>query len=843
MERSGNKLRWKQDVGAEALRLGSSILLAAFVASHAVGQVPGPPIFPGGSGGNGSMAAPGVSMSVPPERAPAPAPLRAVPRASAQPPRAGEAGPGKVLIADVVVQGNRHVSTQNIMSQLKTKPGGEFTSHLVQEDVRKLMSTKQFASVDPRLENLPDGRVTVYFLIKDFPSVIQNVTYQGAKHLREDELSQITMISKGRPLSPMANKLACQAIVRRYQELGRPFASCELIKGGEAGDTEVIFSVTEGPVVKVRGIEFEGQTFVSSGVLATHVQSSKKFLGLLGGKFNAMLADNDILKLEEYYKSHGFLDVRVGRELRWTPDGREVDLVFHVREGLRYTVEKPPQVVNARSVPAEQLEQLSKVKAGQYFSESRINNDKRAIEDYIGYMGREARVTPTPVYVPETPGLVRLQYEVTERQPARVGQILIVGNERTKQNVILRQVPLYSGQVLTYPDLRVAERNLAKLNIFETSPDGNVRPTVTVLDPEGDSEFKDLLVQIQETTTGSLLFGVGVNSDAGLNGSIVLNERNFDIARLPTSLDDLISGGAFRGAGQEFRVEAVPGNQLQRYSVSFREPFLFDSPWSFGVSGYYFSRNYLEYTEERLGARFTLGRRLNQYWSLNGSVRVENIGVFDVPDGAPTDYTSVEGYNFLTAAKIGVTRDSRDSFLRATEGSLIDASFEQAFGEFTFPLVNLEFNKYFTTYQRADGSGRHVLAYRSQFSWAGENTPVYERFFAGGFRSIRGFSFRGVGPNENGFMTGGDFMFLNSLEYQIPVMANDQVYLVGFLDSGTVEPDISKIENYRVSAGFGARFVVPMMGPVPIALDFGFPIAKAPTDRNQMFQFWLGFFR
>ena len=74
-------------------------------------------------------------------------------------------------------------------------------------------------------------------------------------------------------------------------------------------------------------------------------------------------------------------------------------------------------------------------------------------------------------------------------------------------------------------------------------------------------------------------------------------------------------------------------------------------------------------------------------------------------------------------------------------------------------------------------------------------------------------------------------------------MANDQVYLVGFLDSGTVEPDISKIENYRVSAGFGARFVVPMMGPVPIALDFGFPIAKAPTDRNQMFQFWLGFFR
>lgn len=838
MERSGPKTRGKAALGP--WRTGLRLLLAATLVSQAQAQSGGPPLLPGGLGG-GPIAAPGVSVGTPPERVPSPGQLRPVPPAAAQPPRAGEAGQPRVLVADVVVQGNRHVSTQNIMSQLKTRPGVEFTSHLVQEDIRKLMATKQFATVDPRLESLPDGRVTVYFLIRDFPSVIQNVSYQGAKHLREDELNQITMISKGRPLSPMANKLACQAIVRRYHELGRPFANCELLKGGEAGDTEVVFNITEGPVVKVRSIAFEGQEFVSGGVLGTHVQSSKKFLGLFGGKFNAAMADNDILKLEEYYRSHGFLDVKVGRELRWTPDGREVDLVFHVREGLRYTVEGAPQVVNARSVPPEQLEQLSKVKAGQYYSETRINADKRTIEDYIGYMGREARVTPTPVYMPETPGLVRLQYEVAERQPARVGQVIIVGNERTKQNVILRQVPLYSGQVLTYPDLRVAERNLARLNIFETN--GDVRPTVTVLDPETDSEFKDLLVQVQETTTGSLLFGVGVNSDAGLNGSIVLNERNFDIARLPTSLDDLISGGAFRGAGQEFRIEAVPGNELQRYSISFREPFLFDSPWSFGASGYYFTRNYLEYTEERLGARFTLGRRLNQYWSVNGSVRVENVGVFQVPFGAPSAYTSAEGYNFLTGVKAGLSRDSRDSFLRATEGSLIDASFEQAFGAYTFPLFNLEFNKYFTTYERADGSGRHVLALRSQFSWAGDDTPVYERFFAGGFRSIRGFSFRGVGPSENGFMVGGDFMFLNSLEYQVPVMANDQVYLVGFLDSGTVEPDISKIENYRVSAGVGARFIVPMMGPVPIALDFGFPIVKADTDRNQMFQFWLGFFR
>ncbi|MEI6770053.1 MAG: outer membrane protein assembly factor BamA [Planctomycetota bacterium] len=753
------------------------------------------------------------------------------------------ASPGKLMIADVIVQGNRVVATQAITSQLATKPGKEYLPNVIQDDVRKLMATKQFAHIDPRIESLPDGKVNIFFLVKEFPSVVQNVTYLGAKHLTEEELGQLSLVSKGKPLSPITNKLACQAIVRRYNEQGRPFASCDLLKGGDSADKEVIFNITEGPLVKVRSVDFKGQEFVRGAVLATHIQTSKKFMGLFGGTYNSAMADADAVKLEEYYKSFGFLDVHVSRELVWTPDGKEVDLVFHVREGIRYQVQGTPQVVNLKSMPAEQIEQLSKIKGGEYFNENKINEDKKLMEDYVGYSGREMRLNPVPVFSPDVPGLVRIQYEAFERPPARVGQVFVVGNERTKQNVILRQVPLFPGQVLTYPDLRLAEKNLARLNIFETSPDGAVRPTVTVLDPDLESEFKDLLVTVQEASTGSLLFGVGVNSDAGMNGSIVLNERNFDITRVPTSLDDLMSGGAFRGAGQEFRLEAVPGTQLQRYTASFREPFLFDSLFSFGASGYYYTRRFTEYDETRAGGRFTLGRKLNQYWNANASLRIEDVGVYNIPAGAPSDYTSVQGQNFLLGLRANVTRDSRDSYLRATEGSILDLSFEQAFGAYNFPLVSVEMNKYLTMYQRADGSGRHVMALRSQFSWAGDNTPVYERYFAGGFRSMRGFQFRGVSPNTNGYMVGGDFMFLNSMEYQVPLKANDQIFMVGFVDSGTVDSNISKINDYRVSAGAGLRFVVPMLGPTPIALDFGFPIVKADTDRTQLFSFWMGFFR
>src|SRR5262249_28430628 len=150
--------------------------------------------------------------------------------------------------------------------------------------------------------------------------------------------------------------------------------------------------------------------------------------------------------------------------------------------------------------------------------------------------------------------------------------------------------------------------------------------------------------------------------------------------------------------------------------------------------------------------------------------------------------------------------------------------------------------KYFTIYQRPDGSGRHVLAARSQVAWAGTEAPVFERFYMGGFRSLRGFAFRGVGPNVDGFEVGGDFMFANSLEYQVPLTANDHFYVVGFVDSGTVESRIG-IKDYRVSAGVGARIIVPMLGPVPIALDFGFPIVRGPNDHEQLFSFYIGLWR
>ena len=126
--------------------------------------------------------------------------------------------------------------------------------------------------------------------------------------------------------------------------------------------------------------------------------------------------------------------------------------------------------------------------------------------------------------------------------------------------------------------------------------------------------------------------------------------------------------------------------------------------------------------------------------------------------------------------------------------------------------------------------------------FTGSDTPIFEKYYAGGYSSFRGFYFRGVSPVQNGYKVGGDFMALGSAEYMIPITANDNLRAVIFTDFGTVEPDVS-LEHFRLSVGAGLRVIIPAMGPAPLAFDFGFPIMKEATDRERMFSFYVGFTR
>ncbi len=756
-------------------------------------------------------------------------------------PHAGAQPASREIVADVLIVGTRQIPPEKAQQYIHTKPGMEYSAARSFDDVNRLSEARLFKSVNVRAENTPDGRLNVIYVVVEHMNLVKEIVYKHAKHVNPKDLDGLTRLRKGMPLDRTLNLLACNEIQEHLKRKGYMLANVTLEEGFDETHDRVVFNITEGPLVKVRHITFSGQEQLASAArLRTLTELSRSVLGF-SGTYNPELVDVDRQKIEEYYRANGFLNVRVSREIKLSDDLHYVDVNYHVLEGSRYRL-KDVAVEGTKSYPGPELERLVQVKRDEFYNEGKIATDVRNLTDYGGWRGSLLNVQKVVTTVPGEPGVVRVSYQVEERAPATVAQVIITGNDVTQDRVIRRVLGLYPGQTLRYPELRIAERDLARLNIFESNPELGIRPTVTVIDPDGNSPLKDILVQVKETHTGSLMLGAGVNSDNGIVGSIVLNERNFDLFRFPTSFADILEGRAFRGAGQEFRIEAVPGNQIQRYTVSFREPFLFDRPYSLSVSAYYYDRVFNEYTEGRAGGRANIGHQINKEWTVTGGVRLENVNVSRVPAGAPKDYTSVVGNNLIAAPRVAATWDTRDSYLRPTEGGILDLSYEQVFGTFTFPILNAEGSRYFTLWQRPDGSGRHVLAARSQVSWAGNDAPVFERFFAGGFRSIRGFQFRGVGPSENGYMTGGQFMFLNSLEYQLPIRANDQLYLVGFLDSGTVESKF-ELKNYRVSAGVGLRITVPMLGPVPIALDFGFPLTRTATDQTQLFSFWFGLYR
>jgi outer membrane protein insertion porin family len=198
-------------------------------------------------------------------------------------------------------------------------------------------------------------------------------------------------------------------------------------------------------------------------------------------------------------------------------------------------------------------------------------------------------------------------------------------------------------------------------------------------------------VTAQETMTGRLMFGVGINSDAGLVGQVVIDEQNFDWTRFPRGWEDIRNATAWRGAGQRMRIEAVPGTQVQRYMINFQEPYLMNTPVSMGLSGYYYNRIYSEYTDQRVGGRAALGYQFAP--DLSGSIAYRGAKINITNPIAPEleELKEVSDRNLaLHGFQLSLTHDKRDNAFLATEGHLIEMSAEQVLGSFQYPRAEVD---------------------------------------------------------------------------------------------------------------------------------------------------------
>jgi outer membrane protein insertion porin family len=254
---------------------------------------------------------------------------------------------------------------------------------------------------------------------------------------------------------------------------------------------------------------------------------------------------------------------------------------------------------------------------------------------------------------------------------------------------------------------------------------------------------------------------------------------------------------------------------------------------------------FTEWYEGRLGGRTSLGYQFpDTDLSVSGAIRYENVNLYQPIQPTPPEILADLGRSNLVGFRLGLIHDTRDSPFLATDGHYAEMSFEQVVGTFSYPRFEAEYRRYFLLHERPDTSGRHTLSWKAKVGITGNDTPVYEEYFAGGFSTMRGFNFRGVSPRTGGVAVGGDFLLLGSLEYMFPITADDMVRGVTFVDLGTVERNVTiDSKNFRVAPGLGLRVTVPALGPAPIALDFAFPVADAAGDKHRTFSFFIGFGR
>lgn len=793
---------------------------------------------------------------------------------AAPPPVAAQSSdsPAGRKISDVFVLDNSIRTTQHVLAKLQSvRKGSTFTEHGANRDVALLLATGWFApnGVEMKTSVAADDTVTVFVRVKELASVVREINFVGAQHYNESSLLDLTpQLRKGAPLNPARNRQAAAAITQKMREDGRYYATCTLTSGGSPADEVVTFSIVEGPVVRVGAVEYRGNSVrfeTGSGRLSTVAKARGPMFGfptVITPTFTPQLLDVDRKALLAHYHQLGFLDAMIDAEVVPTSyDLSTVKIVYHIHEGKPYTVNAVR--IEGNTVYSEkELRKYIGQEAGKVYDDIVVQQDAQRLSKWYGSGGYEVRVIPEQFAVPGKPNTVDVCYRVLEAQrnvvqvsgsdprgqaparPDRVGEIKIEGNTYTRRRVILNEIRgiLEPGQVLDYGRLEEAQMALMRRGLF----DQEERPVIEVDRSNPDSEYKDITIRVRETQTGQAGVNVAVNSNAGLNGTFTVNQRNFDILRIPTSFDDLIGGRAFRGAGQELRLTAMPGTTFQRYEATWREPYLFDSRFGLTTNFYYTTRAFNEYYEDRYGGRFTLDYRFdnNPIWGASLSARTEGVNIHGIPFDAPDQIARDAGRHFVLGLRAGINRDTRDSFLTPSTGSVLDVGFEQVFGSYTFPIGTAEFTKFWTLHQARDGGWKGVLASRSSLTVMADNAPVFERVFAGGFRSLRGFQFRGVGPVNygplgSGYMTGGTYALLNTIEYQLPLMANERVSFVAFFDHGTVSNRVT-LDDYRAAVGVGLRLKIPGMGPLPIALDFGFPVRQANTDIKQVFSFYVG---
>jgi outer membrane protein insertion porin family len=763
------------------------------------------------------------------------------------------------VVSDVRVEGNRRVEADAIRGAMTHKKGRPYDPRAVGKDVRGIMKLGLFSDVVIEAEGKKEAPVLVVRVVER--PTVKEAKIVGNDELSKDDLKDAVSLKSGAVLDLSVVQKDVKKIQEKYVEKGYFLAEVSHeVEDKPDNQVEVRYRVNERAKVQVKEVRFIGNAHVSDDDLIAVMQTRPGgYLSFLSsaGTYKEEALQQDVQALQATYLDRGYVTVKVGRPaVALSPDKRFIYVTVAVEEGERYRIGN----VKFTGQLLDQEAKLGKVlrtKKGEWFNRSEVGQDLFALGDVYKDLGYAyANVTPLTDTDAATK-VLDLTFEVQPGVMTTFERIEVIGNEKTRDKVIRRELRIFEGERFSGTGLRQSKQRVTALGFFET---------VEISTKRGSADDKIVaIVEVKERPTGTFQIGAGFSS-----------YENF-------ILTGQIAQQNFFGWGQTLSLQVQWSSVRQLGQIQFVEPYFLDTRWTFAFDLYMTEGIYTTFTRRSAGGSMTWGYELSglqEWWPF--ARHLEDMRLFatytnervDVTASSLSTTTRAQFSSGTTSSgRLSLQWDKRDNRLFPSKGVFVTVS-----GEFAPPLLaprelfGSEVNL-FTRYA-FDARFYHPIVWgvvaRAKLTlgfirdWDRDHPlPISELFYVGGINSVRGYPYLSIAPRQRvmgvpgptsystEIAVGGDKQAILNLELEFPLFQAVGVRGVVFADMGNAfaqgkwsDPAVP-MSLYK-SFGLGFRWISPIG---PLRFEWGFPLdrRKDPITRQYIdepldFQFTIGNF-
>jgi len=731
------------------------------------------------------------------------------------------------VIEDIRVEGLQRIAAGTVFNYLPLQVGDELTPRKSASAVKMLFKTGFFKDV--RLEQ--EGRVLLVSVIER--PAIADITIEGNKVIKTEDLKEGLKgigLAEGRVLDrALLDKIEAE-LRRQYLGMGRYGVEIETtITPLERNRSAVRIEVSEGESARIRQISLIGnQAFEREDLLDLFELSTGNWLSFFtkNDRYSRQKLSGDLESLRSWYLDRGYINFEIdSAQVTITPDKQEIYITINMREGNRYTIGSVT-LDGKMVVPAEELQEKVTLESGEVFSRKGIVAVNDGLTDRLGEDGYAfANINVVPKLNEES-HTVDLTFFVDPGNRVYVNRVNIQGNTKTQDLVIRREMRQYEGSRYSNKEVERSQTRIRKLGYFE----GVQVETVPVA---GTTDQVDLNYQVEEKSTGSMMLGMGYSQTQGMVLSTNLKQDNF------------------MGSGKQVDFELNTSDTSTAYGVGYRDPYLTQDGVSLGVGAHYRKQSsssaVSSYSYDSLSANFDVGLPTSEYERLFIGFepqKMDNaICGTATTDNECATFLAAEGTSFnVLEFNSSWSRDSRNRALFPDEGG-----YQRFYAELGAP-GGIEYYKAGYRHDQFFAlTEDYTLLLKGEVGvgdgYGDQGTlPFFNRYYAGGESSVRGFQGNSIGPSDSsGNAVGGNLKGVANAEVILPIPFLEDVKstrISGFMDLGTVANSTSGLsDELRASTGVTAKWISPVG---PLTFSWAKPLKKKTGDDLESFQFRLG---